>query len=111
MSFLRRAALAGVLAGTALASTAGSAFAAESHDDVRGDDGSQHGVVNIDDVQPVTPVNACNNDIPVNALGVQVPVEDVSGALGLGLLGEEDSDGAAAQPESQSCGTGVDADA
>lgn len=110
MSFLRRAALAGVLAGTALASTTGSAFAAEADSDTNSD-GSQHGVINVDDVQPVVPLTACNNDVPVNALGVQVPVEDVSGALDLGLLGHEDSDGAAAQPESQSCGTGIDADA
>lgn len=49
----------------------------------------------------------------MNALRVQVPVEDVSGALDLGLLGDdeggEDRDGAAAQPESQSCATGTDA--
>jgi hypothetical protein len=29
------------------------------------------------------PISACNNDIPVNVLGVQVPVDGVSGALGL----------------------------
>jgi hypothetical protein len=45
--------------------------------------------------------------VPVNALGVQVPVEDVSGAVPV-LSG---SDGAAAQPESQSCDSSVDADA
>ncbi|MDD7940943.1 hypothetical protein PHK61_21210 [Actinomycetospora lutea] len=107
MSFLRRAAVAGALAGTALASTAGSAFAAEADN---GGDTTQSGLVNVNDVQTIAPLNACNNDVPVNALGVQVPVEDVSGALDLGLLGhEDDSDGAAAQPESQSCGTGVDA--
>lgn len=104
MSYLRRAAVAGMLAGTALASTSGSALATEA-----GHDGDQHGVVNVGDVQTVAPVTACNNDVPVNAAGVQVPVEDVSGALGLGLLGDEDSEGAAAQPESQSCGTGIDA--
>lgn len=104
MTYLRRAAVAGLLAGTALASTTGSALADES-----GQDGDQHGVVNVGDVQTVAPLTACNNDVPVNAAGVQVPVEDVSGVLGLGLLGEEDSDGAAAQPESQSCATGIDA--
>ena len=31
------------------------------------------------------PVQACNNNIPVNVLGVQVPVED--GAVGNGLTG------------------------
>lgn len=105
MSFLRRAALAGVLAGTALASTTGSAFAAEAGSD----DADQRGLVNVGDVQTITPVNACNNDVPVNAAGVQVPVEDVSGVLDLGLLGGGDDDAPAAQPESQSCGTGTDA--
>ncbi|GAA4919593.1 hypothetical protein EV188_103224 [Actinomycetospora succinea] len=104
MSFLRRAALAGALAGTALASTSGSAFAAEA-----GSDGDQHGLVNVGDVQTITPVNACNNDVPVNAAGVQVPVEDVSGVLDLGLLGGGDNDGPAAQPESLSCDSGTDA--
>ena len=107
MSFLRRAAVAGALAGTALASTAGSAFAAEADG---GDGTTQNGLVNVGDVQTIAPLNACNNDVPVNVLGVQVPIEDVSGALDLGLLGhDEDSDGAAAQPESQSCGTEIDA--
>ncbi|MHC1561833.1 hypothetical protein ACR9E3_22975 [Actinomycetospora sp. C-140] len=109
MSFLRRAALAGALAGTALVSTTGSAFAAEAPEST--DDGAQSGLVNVGDVQTITPLNACNNDVPVNAGGVQVPVEDVSGVLDVGgLLGhDEGSDGTAAQPESQSCGSGTDA--
>ena len=46
----------------------------------------------------------------MNALGVQVPVEDVSGGLDLALLGDDEGgDGAAARPESQSCATGTDA--
>lgn len=106
MSFLRRAAIAGALAGTALASTTGSAFAAEA---ASGSDGDQHGLVNVGDVQTITPLNACNNDVPVNAAGVQVPVEDVSGVLDLGLLGGGGDDEPAAQPESLSCGSGTDA--
>ncbi|WP_345419962.1 hypothetical protein [Actinomycetospora chlora] len=111
MSFLRRAAVAGALAGTALVATTGSAFAAESHGPRSTDDGAQSGLVNVGDVQTVTPINACNNDVPVNALGVQVPVEDVSGVLDVGgLLGDhQDGSGSAAQPESQSCRTGTDA--
>ena len=38
------------------------------------------------------PVQVCNNNVPVNVLGVQVPVEDAAAANGLtggaGLLGE-----------------------
>jgi hypothetical protein len=111
MSFLRRAAVAGALAGTALATTAGSAFAAEAHGPRSTEDGAQSGLVNVGDVQTITPLNACNNDVPANVGGVQVPVKDVSGVLDVGgLLGDhQDSDGSAAQPESQSCGTGTDA--
>jgi hypothetical protein len=99
VGFLRKSVLAATLIGAGLASTTGSALAHE--------DGGQEGFANVDSVQTITPANACNNDVPVNALGVQVPVEDVSGAVPV-LSG---SDGAAAQPESQSCGSSVDADA
>ena len=33
------------------------------------------------------PVQACNNDIPVNVAGIQVPLTGLSGALGLGSSG------------------------
>jgi hypothetical protein len=99
VGILRKSVLAVTLIGAGLAGTTGSALAHES--------GGQNGIANVDSVQPVTPVNACNNDVPVNALGVQVPVEDVSGAVPV----LADADGAAAAPESQSCGNDVDADA
>ncbi|MEJ2886596.1 hypothetical protein [Actinomycetospora aeridis] len=100
MGILRKSVLAATLIGAGLASTTGSALAHENAD--------QDGFANVDSVQTITPANACSNDVPVNALGVQVPVEDVSGAVPA-LSG--DSDGAAAQPESQSCGSSVDGDA
>lgn len=100
VGILRKSVLAATLIGAGLASTTGSALA-------HGNDG-QDGFTNVDSVQTITPANACQNDVPVNALGVQVPVEDVSGAVPV-LSG--DSDGAAAQPESQSCGSSVDGDA
>ncbi|MHC1561834.1 hypothetical protein ACR9E3_22980 [Actinomycetospora sp. C-140] len=100
MGILRKSVLAVSLIGAGLASTTGAAFAHEN-------DG-QDGYANVDSVQTITPANACNNDVPANALGVQVPVEDVSGAIP--ALGGE-SPGAAAQPESQSCGSPVDAEA
>ncbi|MEJ2863374.1 hypothetical protein [Actinomycetospora flava] len=99
MGILRKSVLAATLIGAGLASTTGSALAHES--------GGQEGIANIDSVQPVVPVDACNNDVPVNVLGVQVPVEDVSGAVPI----LSDADGAAGQPESQSCSTDIDADA
>ncbi|GAA4919586.1 hypothetical protein EV188_103225 [Actinomycetospora succinea] len=101
VGILRKSVLAATLIGAGLASTTGSALAHENNAD-------QDGFANVDSIQTITPANACQNDVPVNALGVQVPVEDVSGAIPA-LSG--DSDGAAAQPESQSCGSSVDGDA
>ena len=45
-------------------------------------------------------VNAqvCHNQVPVNALGVQVPVQEIDSALGLGLL-NDGSDSTTAQDE------------
>ena len=100
MGILRKTVLATTLIGAGLASTTGAAFASPHHDD------AQHGVANVDSVQPVVPANVCNNDVPVNVLGVQVPVEDVSAAVPVGSNGD-----AAAQPETQVCGNDVDADA
>ncbi len=59
------------------------------------DNSSEGGLLNLADNNAAVPVNACDNQEPVNVLGVQVPVNDVevlaelSGALGLGLLGGE----------------------
>jgi hypothetical protein len=41
----------------------------------------QEGLINSSDFAPNTTGDLCNNDVPVNAAGVQVPVQD----LGLGL--------------------------
>jgi hypothetical protein len=43
--------------------------------------GNSAGVVNVTHDQ--VPVQACNDDVPVNVLGVQVPVYDVVAALGI----------------------------
>ena len=70
MGMLRKSVLATTLIGAGLAATTGSAFA-----------DSQTGLGNVDDVQTITPTNACNNNVPVNVLGVQVPVQDVAGTI------------------------------
>ncbi|MEJ8279673.1 hypothetical protein [Pseudonocardia spirodelae] len=55
------------------------------------------------------PIQVCNNNVPVNALGVQVPVEDASlldgitGALGLGGKAKAVS-GDSATDQSDNCG-------
>jgi hypothetical protein len=52
------------------------------------------GLINASSNNIAVPVNVCDNQVPVNVLGVQVPLNDVhvladlSGALGLGLLGD-----------------------
>ncbi|MDD7940944.1 hypothetical protein PHK61_21215 [Actinomycetospora lutea] len=98
MGILRKSVMAAALIGAGLTSTTGAAFAQESV--------TQDGMGNVNEVQTIVPTNVCNNDVPVNVLGVQVPVEDVSGAVPI----LSDADGAAAQPESQSCGNKVHAD-
>jgi hypothetical protein len=74
----RKAVLATSLIGAGLAATTGAAFA---HED--GGTTVQKGLINSSDFAPNTSLDACNNDIPVNALGVQVPVQDLAGAIPL----------------------------
>jgi hypothetical protein len=67
-------------------------------EDVNSIDGSNEGLINVAGNNIAVPVNVCDNQIPVNVLGLQVPVNDTSviadltGALGLGLLGEADTE-------------------
>lgn len=91
------AAAAGLLAVSPLA------FAGDKGDD-HGHDGGNHavnsvsddsetvGLVNVNDNDVNVPVQACNNDVPVNVLGVQVTdiQADLTGALG--LLGEAEAE-------------------
>ena len=67
MAIFRKTVLATALIGSGLVSTTGLAMAHESHD------GGQRGFVNVDDIQTIVPVNACNNNIPVNVAG-NVPI-------------------------------------
>jgi hypothetical protein len=77
---LHKAVLATTLIGAGLASTTGAAFAQGSD----WDGGTvQKGLVNSSDFAPNTPVDVCNIDVPVNALGVQVPVQDNAGTIPL----------------------------
>jgi hypothetical protein len=67
-------------------------------EDVNSIDGSNEGLINVAGNNIAVPVNVCDNQVPVNVLGVQVPLNDtnvladLTGALGLGLLGENDTD-------------------
>ncbi|MDN5920440.1 MAG: hypothetical protein L0I76_35960 [Pseudonocardia sp.] len=55
------------------------------------------------------PIQACNNNVPVNVLGVQVPVEDASALNGLtgalGILGDAKAkSGDSVTDQSDNCG-------
>ena len=90
------AAAAGLLAVSPLA------FAGESHKDwghgtdVSSYEQNSEGFVNVSDTNVNVPVNICHDQVPVNVLGVQVPlnstniVADLSGALGLPILSNQD---------------------
>jgi hypothetical protein len=59
--------------------TGDTASAADSR--TNGSSGGDAGVINLSHNQ--TPIQACNDQVPVNVLGVQVPVYDVVAALGV----------------------------
>jgi hypothetical protein len=100
------AAAAGLLAVSPLA------FAGESHKDwghghgggtnVASYEQNTEGLVNVTDTNINPALNVCDNQIPVNVLGIQVPINDTSalngltGALGI-PVGSEDSGVAASR--------------
>ncbi|MET0191327.1 MAG: hypothetical protein ABW212_20175 [Pseudonocardia sediminis] len=97
------------------------AFAGDGGHDGHGDKGGHHGAANVIDKDSKglvsglngnnvnVPIQACNNNIPVNVLGVQVPVEDASALNGitgaLGILGEAKAkSGDSTTDQSDNCG-------
>jgi hypothetical protein len=88
MATLRKAVLATAMISTGLVSSAGIALA-----DDHGGDGHtvQKGLVNSSDFAPNTTGDLCNNDVPVNAVGGQVPVQDI--AAGVPVLSSAGSQG------------------
>ncbi|HEY2223473.1 hypothetical protein [Actinomycetospora sp.] len=82
MAMMKKAVLAAALISSGLVSTTGMAFAS----DHGGDSGAtaQKGLVNSSDFAPNTTGDACNNNVPVNVLGVQVPVQDNAAGVPVG---------------------------
>lgn len=91
------------------------AFAGDGGHD--GDKGGHHDAANVIDKDSKglisglngnnvnVPIQACNNNVPVNVLGVQVPVED--GAVGNGITGAgngESQSGDSLTDQSDNCG-------
>jgi hypothetical protein len=104
---LKKAGIVVAAAAAALLAVSPLAFAGDKGDDHgRGHHGEANviagdhseGLINVAGNNVAVPVNVCDNQVPVNVLGVQVPVNDVevladlSGALGLGLLGDADAE-------------------
>jgi hypothetical protein len=123
MASLRKAVLATAMISTGLVSTAGMAMASDHGND---GDTTQKGLVNSSDFAPNTTGDLCNNNVPVNVLGVQVPVQDNSASvpilssaggqpvdiLGITLIpGTDHGHGAGnSAANAKSCSNGIDAD-
>ena len=105
MATMRKAALVATMLGIGLASQAGAAFAEEGH---HHDGDTQRGLANVDDTKTIVPTDVCGNDVPVNALGVQIPLQDVVGNIP--LLSPSDDGGGNASQIQKNCGHDVDAD-
>ncbi len=84
MAMMKKAVLAAALISSGLVSTTGMALAGTEYGG--GDSGAtaQKGLVNSSDFAPNTTGDACGNDVPVNVLGVQVPVQDNSVGVPVG---------------------------
>jgi hypothetical protein len=80
MATLRKAVLATAMISTGLLSTTGIALAGTSGHHHEGAT-TQKGLINSSDFAPNTTGDLCNNDVPVNVLGVQVPVQDNAGSV------------------------------
>ncbi len=89
---------------TAPAAFAGSADYGHDHKTVYHQESTEidshesQGIINVADNDVLVPVQACNNYVPVNVLGVQVPIEDVAGNIP--ILSEDDND---AQAGDETC--------
>ncbi|MCD2196814.1 hypothetical protein LQ327_25925 [Actinomycetospora endophytica] len=86
MAMMKKAVLAAALVSSGLVSTTGMALAGTEHggDDAGSGATVQKGVVNSSDFAPNTTGDACGNDVPVNVLGVQVPVQDNAAGVPVG---------------------------
>ena len=99
---LKKAGIAVAASAAALLALSPLAFASD-HGSVidKGGQGAVN-VVNGNNVQ--VPVQACNNNVPVNVLGVQVPVEDIAGGNGLtGAVNGESQSGDSTTNQPDNC--------
>lgn len=101
---------AGILAATSVAGLLALSPIAFAGNDGDAIDKSAEGVVaGANGNNAEVPVQACNNNVPVNVLGVQVPVEDAAAGNGLtggaGIAGEgKAKSGDSVSDQSDNCG-------
>ncbi len=78
----------------------------KTHTNTNGD--ASNGLVNVADNNANVPVQACNNDVPIQGgvLQGQVPISNITGAASgaLALLGKADSSVTQATDNSRTCG-------
>jgi hypothetical protein len=100
---------AGIVVAGAAATLLAVSPLAFAHDTTTNNNGeSSHGLINVSDNSLVVPIQACNNDVPVQggAGQVQVPVKEVTGALtgALALFGKAESSSIVDSDSSRTCG-------
>jgi hypothetical protein len=106
---LKKAAVAVVITAAGLLAVSPLAFAGNDHSG-HGNKAVEksEGLVNVADNNVNTPIQACNNDVPINggAAPVQVPVKDITGAAtgALGILGSARATTDQTVDNSRSCG-------
>jgi hypothetical protein len=107
---LKKTAVALAIAAAGLMAVSPLAFATGSHTSqvTNTATDTSTGLVSVADNNVNTPIQACNNDVPINggAADAQVPVKDVTGAAtgALGLLGTAKAKTNQAVDNSRHCG-------
>ena len=119
MATLRKTVLATAMISTGLLSTTGIALAGDSSQsgDHHGDHGvsrhhddgttAQKGLVNSSDFAPNTTGDLCNNNVPVNAAGVQVPIQDLGLSIPLLSKAGDSHGGGNTATNAKSCSNGI----
>ncbi|MFP5071885.1 hypothetical protein ACLFMI_19755 [Pseudonocardia nantongensis] len=103
----KKAGLVAAISATALLGLSPLAFAGDDHGNI--DKGAEGVVAGANGNNAQVPVQACNNNVPVNVLGVQVPVEDAAAGNGVtggaGIAGEgKAKSGDSVSDQSDNCG-------
>ena len=107
---LKKTVLAAAITAAALLAVSPLAFASSGHPGhiKNNADETSAGLVNVADNNLNAPIQACNNDIPVNggAAAAQVPVKDITTAAtgALGILGSANAKTDQTTDNSRTCG-------